>query len=54
MNKSAVISLVLTGGFVWGGFITLLAYGIWRERQKAREGRNEETKHFENHQQLER
>jgi hypothetical protein len=30
--------MVLTCGFVWGGFVVLLAYGIRREREKAGEG----------------
>ncbi len=34
MNSSAVIAMILTCGFVWGGFVFLLSYGIRREREK--------------------
>ncbi|NIR76296.1 MAG: MetS family NSS transporter small subunit [Gemmatimonadetes bacterium] len=34
MNSSAVIVMILTCGFVWGGFVFLLRYGIRREREK--------------------
>ncbi|UCC71198.1 MAG: MetS family NSS transporter small subunit [Gemmatimonadota bacterium] len=38
MNTSALIALVLTCGFVWGGFLLLLTYGIRKEREKAEGG----------------
>lgn len=37
MNTTAILAMVLTCGFVWGGFLALLAYGIKREREKAEE-----------------
>ena len=38
MNTSAVITMVLTCGFVWGGFLVLLGYGIRREKEKQASG----------------
>jgi len=35
VNLSAVITLVLICGFVWGGFLLLLAHAVRSERQKA-------------------
>jgi hypothetical protein len=35
---SALIAMILTGGFVWGGFLVLLAYGIRQERKKTGTG----------------
>lgn len=35
MNVVAIITLVLIGGFVWGGFLFFLVTGIRRERGKA-------------------
>jgi hypothetical protein len=34
MNTSAVIVMIVTCGFVWGGFVLLLSYAIRREREK--------------------
>jgi hypothetical protein len=38
LNTSAVVAMLLTCGFIWGGFLLLLLYGIRRERQKAERG----------------
>ncbi|UCC81721.1 MAG: MetS family NSS transporter small subunit [Gemmatimonadota bacterium] len=38
MNTSAIVAMALTCGFIWGGFLVLLTYGIRKERQKAGEG----------------
>ena len=38
MNTSAIVAMVLTGGFVWGGFLILLIHGIRHERRKQRDG----------------
>lgn len=38
MTTSALIAMILIGGFVWGGFLVLLAYGIRNERKKTRAG----------------
>ncbi len=35
MKLSAVITMVLICGFVWGGFLLLLARAIRSEREKA-------------------
>jgi hypothetical protein len=35
MNTSAAIAMALTCGFVWGGFLLFLVYGIKREKAKA-------------------
>lgn len=39
MNLSAIIAMVLTCGFVWGGFLLLLTHAVRSERQKAENGR---------------
>ncbi len=38
MNTSAIVAMVLTCGFIWGGFLVLLTHGIRKEREKEREG----------------
>lgn len=38
MNTSAVIAMIATCGFVWGGFVVLLSYAIRREREKQNNG----------------
>ncbi|MEE9133855.1 MAG: MetS family NSS transporter small subunit [Gemmatimonadota bacterium] len=39
MNTSAIVAMILTCGFVWGGFALLLTYAIQREKEKTKEGR---------------
>lgn len=34
VNSMAVVSMIVIGGFVWGGFLILLAYGIRHEKRK--------------------
>ncbi|UCF20089.1 MAG: methionine/alanine import family NSS transporter small subunit [Gemmatimonadota bacterium] len=35
MSTSAIVAMLLTCGFIWGGFLILLAYAIRRERDKS-------------------
>jgi hypothetical protein len=37
MTQPAIVTLVLIGGFVWGGLILLLSTAIRKERGKGRE-----------------
>ena len=34
MDPAAILTFVLIGGFIWGGFILILATAIRRERGK--------------------
>lgn len=38
MSGSAVAFMVLVGGFVWGGFVTLLVKAVRREASKRAAG----------------
>lgn len=38
MNTSAIVAMALICGFIWGGFLVLLTYGIRKEREKTDEG----------------
>lgn len=35
MDPAAILTFLLIGGFIWGGFILILATAIRRERGKA-------------------
>ena len=38
MNVSAIITMLIICGFVWGGFLFLLSYAIRREKLRTGEG----------------
>ncbi len=38
MNQSAILTLVLIGGFVWGGLILLVVTALRKEKAKGGEG----------------
>lgn len=35
MRPDALIAMVVTAGFVWGGFVVILAYALRKERGKS-------------------
>lgn len=41
MKTSAIVAMVLTTGFVWGGFIYLMIKAIGKERRKRQMGEGE-------------
>jgi hypothetical protein len=38
MEPAAILTLVLIGGFVWGGLILILSKAVRKERDRAGEG----------------
>lgn len=38
MKPDALIAMVLTAGFVWGGFVVILAHALRKERDKGARG----------------
>lgn len=39
MSLTAVVTMILILGFVWGGLAVILATAVRKEREKQREGR---------------
>ena len=40
MDPAAILTLLLIGGFVWGGLVVILILAVRKEGRKARDGRD--------------